>query len=170
MQFDDLAPISAPHRHQARATAHPARPHLCMVSVATRAPSRSPTASSQNKNATVMLVSDPIMLPISLEVAVCIIALFVLLRSSKGLYFRQALPVRAIHRTASKNRRPPDPVRPEIGCLAQAMRFQLRPLGIRPTQTNHAKTPFGVQTTFHPMREISNLNRSESGKLRPPSQ
>ena len=48
-------PGNPPHRHQARSTAHPARPHHCMVTLATRPPSRSTRRPSQKKNATVML-------------------------------------------------------------------------------------------------------------------
>ena len=52
-------PGNPPHRHQARPTAHPARPRHRMVALAARPSSRSAPRASQKKNATVMLVSVP---------------------------------------------------------------------------------------------------------------
>jgi hypothetical protein len=48
-------PGNPPRRHQARATAHPARLHHHMVTLAAGSSGRSPARAHQKKNATVML-------------------------------------------------------------------------------------------------------------------
>src|SRR5487761_1269570 len=48
-------PGNPPHRHEARATAHPTRTRHCMVFMAARPSSRSAPRTSQKEKATVML-------------------------------------------------------------------------------------------------------------------
>jgi hypothetical protein len=52
---------------------------------------------------------------------------------------RQGLPVRAIHNTASTNRRLSLPLRPGSVGLPRQMRFHLRPLGVRQYESVHSK-------------------------------
>ena len=52
---------------------------------------------------------------------------------------RHGLPVRAIHNTASTNRRLSSPLRPGSDLLPQAMRLHLRPLGVSQHISVHPK-------------------------------